>query len=315
MTNNNLKKNKEEIGLYLILPKINEAAKKINATLSQTIDSVIRQTWENIEIIIINDGSTDKSTIELLGFLSTKLKIIVHSQSNKGLASARNSGIRISKGEFILPLDSDDWLDDNAIELMLNAYNQNNLKSIIFSDIKMEGKRVGIKETNCNPFEQLFSNQLPYCMLFPKSVFNEISGYDESLLFGLEDWDLNLRLLISGYKFTKNKIPYFHYTTAPSGMFRDITSKKFGLIYKKIRNKNIYNYKFKNLYKTYKLSKAIPSKRCISYYFAVNFVYKITPPIIINKMYLFAYKSYSKLILVSYYLNLIIKKFYNKFQL
>ena len=74
-------------------------------TLSRTIDSVIRQTWKNIEIIIVNDGSIDRSTIELLGFLSTNPKITVHSQSNKGLASARNSGIRISKGEFILPLD------------------------------------------------------------------------------------------------------------------------------------------------------------------------------------------------------------------
>jgi glycosyltransferase involved in cell wall biosynthesis len=283
-------------------------------TLSRTIDSVIRQTWENIEIIIINDGSTDRSTIELLGFLSTNPKITVQAQSNKGLASARNSGIRISKGEFILPLDSDDWLDDNAIKLMLDAANQNNLNSIVFSNIKLEGEKVGVKETYCNPFEQLFSNQLPYCMLFPKSVFNEVSGYDESFLFGLEDWDLNLRLLISGYKFTKNNNSQFHYTTAPSGMFRDITSKKFGLIIRKIRNKYIFNYKYRNLYKTYKLSKEIPSKRSLSYYFAVNFIYKIIPPVIINKIYLFAYKKHNKLILVSCYLNSTIKKFRNNLQ-
>jgi len=283
-------------------------------TLSRTIDSVIRQTWENFEILIIDDGSTDKSTIELLGYLSTKPKIIVHSQSNKGLASARNSGFRISKGEFILPLDSDDWLDDNAIKIMLDVYNQNNRNSIIFSNIKLEGEKNGVKKTYCNPFEQLFSNQLPYCMLFPKGVFNDITGYDESLLFGLEDWDLNLRLLISGYKFTKSDNAHFHYTTAPSGMFRDITSKNFGLIFNKIRNKYVYNYKFKNLYKTYKLSKEIPSKRYLSYYFAINFVFEIIPPSIINKIYLFVYKNHNKLILVSYNLNLTIKKFKNYFQ-
>ena len=278
-------------------------------TLSRTIDSVIRQTWKNIEILIINDGSTDRSTIELLGYLSTKPKIIVHSQSNKGLASARNSGIRISKGEFILPLDSDDWLDDDAIKLMLDAYNQNNRNSIIFSNIKLEGEKIGVKETYCNPFEQMFSNQLPYCMLFPKGVFDEISGYDESLLFGLEDWDLNLRLLISGYKFTKNNNVQFHYTTAPSGMFRYVTSKKFGQIFK-----YIYNYKFRNLYKTYKLSKEIPSRRYLPYYFAVNFIYEIIPPAIIDEIYLFAYKNHNRVILVSYNINLTIKKIKNNFQ-
>ena len=283
-------------------------------TLSRTIDSVIRQTWKNIEILIINDGSTDRSTIELLGYLSTKPKIIVHSQSNKGLASARNSGIRISKGEFILPLDSDDWLDDDAIKLMLDAYNQNNRNSIIFSNIKLEGGKIGVKETYCNSFEQMFSNQLPYCMLFPKGVFDEISGYDESLLFGLEDWDLNLRLLISGYKFTKNNNAQFHYTMAPSGMFQDVTSKKFGQIFKKIRNKYIYNYKFRNLYKTYKLSKEIPSRRYLPYYFAVNFIYEIIPPAIIDEIYLFAYKNHNRVILVRYNIKLTIKKIKNNFQ-
>jgi glycosyltransferase involved in cell wall biosynthesis len=284
-------------------------------TLSRTIDSVIRQTWENIEILIINDGSTDRFTIELLGFLSTNPKITVHSQSNKGLASARNSGIRISKGEFILPLDSDDWLDDNAIKLMLDVANQNNLNSIVFSNIKLEGEKVGVKETYCNPFEQLFSNQLPYCMLFRKSVFNEVSGYDESFLFGLEDWDLNLRLLIYGYKFTKCNNPQFHYTTAQSGMFQDITIKNFGPIFKKIRSKNVDNYKFRNLYKTYKLSKVVPSKRSPFYYFIVGIIYKTTPLSIITGMYLFVYKIYNKLILARYSLGLIIKNFHNKFKL
>jgi glycosyltransferase involved in cell wall biosynthesis len=283
-------------------------------TLSRTIDSVISQTWENLEIIIINDGSTDTATIELLSILSTKPKITVHSQSNKGLASARNSGIRISKGNFILPLDADDWIDDNAIKLMLGAYNQDNRKSIVFSDIKLEGKRLGVKETYCNPFEQLFSNQLPYCMLFPRSVFDEVSGYDESLILGLEDWDLNLRLLRSGYKFTKNGNSYFHYTTAPSGMFRDITSKKFGLISKKIRNKFIDNYRIRNLYRTYKLSKEIPSKRYLPFYFAVNFVYEILPPIVINKIYSFLYKNYNKLISLKFHISTLRIKLKNRYE-
>ena len=90
-------------------------------TISRTIDSVVKQTWKNIEIVIVNDGSTDQLTIEVLDLISSQKNIKIHSQTNKGLASARNYGIRISKGEFILPLDSDDWLDENAIKIMIMA--------------------------------------------------------------------------------------------------------------------------------------------------------------------------------------------------
>ena len=263
-------------------------------TLSRTIDSVVKQTWEKIELIIVNDGSTDKSTIELLDFFSTKPNITVYSQINKGLASARNNGIRISKGEFILPLDSDDWLDDNAIKIMVETSQLINESSIIFSDIQLEGKRSGVKKTYCNPFEQLFSNQLPYCMLFPEDIIKKINGYDENLINGLEDWDLNLRLIMFGHKLKKINKPLFHYTTAHSGMFWDKTSKDFGSIFKKIRNKHLTYYKFGNLYNTYKISKQIPSKRDITAYFLLDLIYKIAPAIVINKIYLAAYKLRNK---------------------
>ena len=254
-------------------------------TLSRTINSVIRQTWERIEIIIVNDGSTDRFTIEKLDFFSTVPKIIVHSQGNKGLSSARNLGISISNGEYILPLDSDDWLDNNAIELMLNAYNQNNLNSIIFSDIKFEGKRHGVKKTFCNPFEQLFSNQLPYCMLFPKSVFNEIPKYDESLLFGLEDWDLNIRLMINKYNFVKINKSIFHYWVDTKGMFQSVTSKKFGYIFTQIRQKNLDIYNIFSLLKIMKYSRKIPSNRNLLLYLIQNFIYSIIPVKLFNYVY------------------------------
>jgi glycosyltransferase involved in cell wall biosynthesis len=254
-------------------------------TLSRTINSVIRQTWERIEIIIINDGSTDKFTIEQLDFFSTEPKITIYSQSNKGLSSARNRGISISNGEYILPLDSDDWLDNNAIKIMLDAYNKSNLNSIVFSDIKLEGKRVGVKETFCNPFEQLFSNQLPYCMLFPKSVFNEIPGYDETLLFGLEDWDLNIRLLINKYNFVKVNKSIFHYQVDTSGMFQSVTSKRFGYIFNKIKQKNSDTYVIFNLLRVMKHSIKIPSNRNLFLYLIQNSINNIFPVKLFNYVY------------------------------
>ncbi len=254
-------------------------------TLSRTIDSVVRQTWEKIELIIVNDGSTDKSTIELLDFFSTKPNITVHSQINKGLASARNNGIRISKGEFILPLDSDDWLDDNAIKIMVEKSQLINESSIVFSDIRLEGKRVGVKKTYCNPFEQLFSNQLPYCMLFPKTVINKINGYDENLIYGLEDWDLNIRLLMSKNNFIKINEPIFHYWVDDKGMFKSITSKKFGYIFTNIKQKYSDTYMIVNLLKIMKYSRDIPSNRSLFIYLILNFMYTIIPVKLFNYIY------------------------------
>ena len=168
---------------------------------------------------------------------------------------------------------------------MLDAYNQNNLNCIVFSDIKLEGKRAGVKETYCNPFEQLFSNQLPYCMLFPKSVFNKISGYDESLLFGLEDWDLNIRLLINKHNFVKVNKSVFYYWVDTRGMFQSVTSKKFGYIFTQIMQKNSDTYTIFNLLGLMKYSKKIPSHRNMFFYLILYLIYSILPMKLSNYLY------------------------------
>jgi glycosyltransferase involved in cell wall biosynthesis len=246
-------------------------------TLPRTVESVFKQTWKNLELIIIDDGSTDISTIELLDYFSTLPNVVVHSQRNKGLASARNKGIGISKGEFILPLDSDDWLDDNAIKVMVETHRLVKISCIIFSDIHLEGDRVGVKKTFCNPFEQLFSNQLPYCMLFPKKILNKVNGYDESLVYGLEDWDLNIRLLTNKYTFVKIDKPLFHYWVHNQGMFQSVTSKKFGNIFLSIKDKYPDVYIFSNLLKLVRNSRNIPSHRNLFHYLILSFVQFFMP--------------------------------------
>jgi glycosyltransferase involved in cell wall biosynthesis len=291
----------------IIVPCFNSGS-----TISRTIDSIIRQTWKNTELIIVNDGSTDELTIELLDLFSNQKNIKVHSQMNKGLAAARNSGIKISKGEYILPLDADDWLDENAVEIMLNQNIRDNSNSIVYSDINLVGAKEGLKKTYCNPIEQLFSNQLPYCMLFPKNKIDEINGYDENFVNGLEDWDLNLRLLLSGSNFIKINKAVFYYSTLPSGMFWNNTSKKFGFIFEEIRNKHLFNYKLRNMRKNFKKSKKFPSKRWIIVYFGVNLIYTMIPTKVINFLYSSAYKLRSKTTLFRYLNKLVLNKFKDK---
>ena len=254
-------------------------------TISRAIESILIQTWENIELIIVNDGSTDKSTINLLSSFSANPSINVYSQNNHGLAAARNSGIRISNGYFILPLDSDDWLDPNAIKIMVDVYRKSIPNSIVFSDIKLEGNRHNIKTTFSNPLEQMFSNQLPYCMLFTKEVLVSVNGYDENLLHGLEDWDLNIRLLINRFNFVKINNPVFHYWVDPEGMFQSLTIKSFGNIFTQIRLKYGNSYKIPSLIKIMINSKGIPSNRKLYFYFIQNVIYKILPKRLFNSLF------------------------------
>ena len=87
--------------------------------IENAINSVINQTYENIEIIVVNDGSTDINTIEYLKSINNpKVKIV--NQENKGLGGARNTGIANSTGEYIGFLDADDWLDANFYEVLYN---------------------------------------------------------------------------------------------------------------------------------------------------------------------------------------------------
>lgn len=89
-------------------------------TLNQCIDSVLAQTLENIEIIIVNDGSTDNSAELITPYLSDE-RIVYYEKKNEGLAAARQDGIERARGEFIGFVDSDDWIEPDMYEKMYQA--------------------------------------------------------------------------------------------------------------------------------------------------------------------------------------------------
>lgn len=112
----------------VIIPAYN-----VEKYIKQCVNSVINQTYKHLEIIIINDGSKDR-TLEIAKELrSSDGRISVIDQENKGLPAARNTGLKICKGDYIFFLDSDDWLELNCIEILMNIRKDNN-SDIVFFD-------------------------------------------------------------------------------------------------------------------------------------------------------------------------------------
>jgi succinoglycan biosynthesis protein ExoO len=101
------------------------AAYNTRTYIAQSIESALNQTLKNIEVIVVDDGSTDKTSEVVNQFADSRLRLLV-SQNNFGAANARNQALEIARGEWIAILDSDDWYASNRLERLLKiAYSEN----------------------------------------------------------------------------------------------------------------------------------------------------------------------------------------------
>ncbi len=180
--------------------------------LLEAVESVLNQTFEELEIIIVNDGSTDELTLELLESLQEKGVQIIN-KKNGGLSSARNAGLSVAKGKYIQFLDSDDYISNNKIEVQMDFLHKNPGISFCYcntvrfygaaqdeSQYEYQGK-----DLMDNPFFDLvsLSKHFPFpvhSILLKKSLCSSLGGFDERLK-ACEDRHLWLRAFLNGYEF------------------------------------------------------------------------------------------------------------------
>lgn len=243
-------------------------------TIKQTICSIQLQTWRNIEIIVVDDGSSDKDTIETLDALEG---VHLVRQKNSGLPAARNKGFAIATGEYFLPLDADDWLEYDAIEKLILGLKKDVNANFAYSFIQLEGEARGIMKKSYNFFEQLFLNQIPYCILIPKAVWVSAGGYDESMQKGYEDWEFNIRLGALGYIGHVVEEPLFHYRVTSNGMLVSKSNRIHCLLWKKIQKKHFKIYQFLYLINLWKVWKKRASKNPLPLYFVWFIFCRFTP--------------------------------------
>ena len=102
--------------ISLVIPVYN-----VEKYLDKCMESVLAQTYDNYEVILVDDGSTDNSGKMCDEYAERDSRVTVYHQKNSGVSVARNVGIENAKGEFISFIDSDDWVDESYLEKLVNA--------------------------------------------------------------------------------------------------------------------------------------------------------------------------------------------------
>lgn len=171
-----------------------------SSTVGDAINSALNQTYKNIEIIIINDGSTDDLDAILHPYLTEYSNIIYFKQDNKGVSAARNNGAKLAKGEYFLFLDSDDYMDPSYIEKCVDILDGNQDVKVVYSNTRIfEAKEGKWRFPTYDYKTLLIKNIIRASALLRKNDFFDAGMYDEDMIV-YEDWNLWISILKEGGK-------------------------------------------------------------------------------------------------------------------
>ena len=191
----------------IIIPCFNQAQ-----YLPEALDSILAQTYQDWECIIINDGSTDNTEQVAHEYSSRDKRFVYIYQSNQGVVRARNNAIRASQGDYIISVDSDDWIEPDCIDICVKEIeNTNNIK-LVYYDAELFGVKNGIFDLPSYSLgRMLISNCIPVFAMFKRCDYDKTSGYNENMKDGQEDWDFWLTMLEEGGEVIKIDKVLYHY--------------------------------------------------------------------------------------------------------
>jgi glycosyltransferase involved in cell wall biosynthesis len=207
------------------MPKVSIVIPTYNAMtyLPETMSSVFRQTFEDYEVIIVNDGSTDNLESWISQLKHSKVKVI--SQENQGLAGARNTGILNATGDYVALLDADDLWHPTKLEKQVKLLDTSAEVGLVYTWVALideKGRstgRVFKAEDEGKIWKKLIETNVVGCGSVPlirRSCFETVGLFDRSLRSFVEDWDMWLRMApYFDFKVAKEALVY--YRQRPSG--------------------------------------------------------------------------------------------------
>ena len=228
--------------ISVVIPCYNQAP-----YIAETLQSVIAQSYKNLEIIIINDGSTDKSPEIVKSFEAKHKNIKVFNIENGGVSKARNLGIEKASNELIFLMDGDDTINEEYIEKLYAEFENDSETIISIGKAAYFGNHAGEWTFPKFTMKKMLHGNIIFCgLMFKKQDWERAGKFDENLKYR-EDWDFFIRL--SNLNPNKIKqVDYLGFNYRLTGNGRDTNLKDHNLL----QEINLYIYnKNKDLYFSY----------------------------------------------------------------
>lgn len=218
--------------ISIIVPCYNQAQ-----YLDECLQSVYNQSFQEWECVIVDDGSPDNTEVVARRWTVKDCRFKYFKKQNEGVCAARNYGIERAIGQWILPVDSDNSINQDYL-LEASKYFDKNFK-VIYGNARKYG---AINEDwILPPFtrkKMAVYNIIDTCAFYKKIDFNEIGGYDEQMIHGLEDWEFWINLLKDGGDVKHLPAIHFNYRVQEKSRTAGLDMQKFEKMVRYIERKH-----------------------------------------------------------------------------
>ena len=195
--------------------------------LDRALRSAEAQTFRDSEIVVVDDGSTDVTTRHLLAAAAAR-GIVVERTPNRGPAHARNTAVARARGEYVLPLDSDDDILPAFLAKTVPILDANPAVGVVHTWVELVGDHHGVWETGPFGIPALLSRcTIHVSSLYRRRIWHEIGGYDPRFVESCEDWDFWLGAASRGW--TGALVPEVLARYRRTGISRELTSRAPGV--------------------------------------------------------------------------------------
>lgn len=208
--------------------------------LYDCLNSIKRSTYTNLEIIIVNDGSTDNGSIETLQKAKSDFTLQIVNQKNQGLANARNNGAAVATGEFLAFLDPDDTIENGYYEKAVAIFKKYRNVHFVGSWARyFEGGNGCWPTFNPEPPYILFHNMInSSALIYRRKSFTQAGMYDKKMIYGMEDYEHVITMLASGLNGIALPEAFWNYRVRKQSMARQFNDHKEEYLYKLIAQKH-----------------------------------------------------------------------------
>jgi len=210
-----MRKKMNNIKISVIIPCYN-----LGRYINEAIDSVLKQSLQNLEVIVVDDGSSDEETKKILDNINhPKVRLI--RKFNQGLSITRNIGIKEARSPYICCLDADDKIAPTYLEKACMILDKDIKKEIGFVTpwVQLFENSKNIWETSeYNPAKLALNNEIAVASVFRKESWERVNGYNQNMKEGYEDWNFWISICSAGYIWKCIREPLFFYRVRNNSM-------------------------------------------------------------------------------------------------